>query len=392
MHVATTATRKLGMIAPRDGRANRVQRSRARINGRGGRSGPGGRRLRGTVLFGLKCRNFLEAAMNMKRLACMTLSFSLATAAAAVVSADVKTQEKTLVKFEGGLGRLLGLFGGKAAREGVVSTVAVKGDRKMSMSEFGGQIVDLAEEKIYDLNVRDKSYTVMTFAEYRKRLEEAQARAKQEASGAQQEQAAPTEAKEVEVEFTVKQTGQKKTVAGYETREVILTVTVREKGKPLEEGGGLVVTSDLWLADRIPALAEIQDFDRRYAERLLGPLGVGVDAQQLAMATAFYPMIKDAMARMQQESNKLEGVPLATTVTFEGVKSKAQMAEGSSQQQETGGGVGGMLARRLMRKKPEGQAARTTILTSTHEVLSIQTSAADADVAVPAGFREKKSK
>ena len=45
-------------------------------------------------------------------------------------SADVKTREKGQVKFEGMLGRMVGMFGGKAAKEGIVTTNAVKGDRK----------------------------------------------------------------------------------------------------------------------------------------------------------------------------------------------------------------------------------------------------------------------
>jgi hypothetical protein len=61
--------------------------------------------------------------------------------------ADVKTRDRTQAKFEGMLGRMVGMFGGKAAREGVVTTVAVKGDRKAELSDAFGRIVDLEEEK-----------------------------------------------------------------------------------------------------------------------------------------------------------------------------------------------------------------------------------------------------
>ena len=37
------------------------------------------------------------------------------------------------------LGRMVNMFGGKAAREGVTSTVAVKGDRKATMNDATGQ-------------------------------------------------------------------------------------------------------------------------------------------------------------------------------------------------------------------------------------------------------------
>src|SRR5215510_15470020 len=91
--------------------------------------------------------------------------------------ADVRSDEKTHVEFAGMLGRMVNMFGGRAAREGVTSTVAVKGDRMARMDEERGQIVDLAEEKIYDLDLKKKSYRVTTFAELRRRMEEAQKKA-----------------------------------------------------------------------------------------------------------------------------------------------------------------------------------------------------------------------
>ncbi len=59
-------------------------------------------------------------------------------AAVAVASpsllADVKTREKTTFSLEGVLGGVVRIFGGRAAREGVESTVAVKGNRKISLN------------------------------------------------------------------------------------------------------------------------------------------------------------------------------------------------------------------------------------------------------------------
>lgn len=327
----------------------------------------------------------------MKRLVVGGVVLSLLVLTAAALRADVKTQEKSLVRFEGGLGRMMSMFGGKAAKEGIVSTVALKGNRKLTLSDYGGQLIDLAEEKIYDINVRDKSYTVMTFEQYRRKLEEAQKQARQDMKEAEKAQKPePGETKEVEVDFDLKETGQRKSITGYETREVIMTITVREKGKTLEDGGGMVMTSDMWMADPIPALAEIQQFDRTYFEKLAGPLAAGMDAQQMAMASALYPMMKDAMARMQKEGARLKGTALASTTKFEGVKSKAEMSQASSGGQEAGGGgIGGMLARRMMKKKPEDQSARATIFTTDHEVQSIATSVPDTDVAIPAGYRDK---
>jgi hypothetical protein len=47
-----------------------------------------------------------------------------------------------------------------------------------------------------------------------------------------------------------------------------MTVTVREKGKKLEESGGLVMTSDMWLAPKSAGYNEIADFYKRMGKKL----------------------------------------------------------------------------------------------------------------------------
>jgi hypothetical protein len=110
------------------------------------------------------------------------IALSVTALAAAPAMADVKTRDKSQVKFEGMLGRMMGMFGGKAAKEGVVTAVAVKGDRKAEMNDTVGRIVDLKEEKIYELDLKKKSYEVITFEELRRRLREAREKAEKEAA------------------------------------------------------------------------------------------------------------------------------------------------------------------------------------------------------------------
>ena len=58
----------------------------------------------------------------MKRLVRIALvAVPLMTLAASPAYAEVKTRDKTQVKFEGMLGRMFNLFGGKSAKEGVES-------------------------------------------------------------------------------------------------------------------------------------------------------------------------------------------------------------------------------------------------------------------------------
>jgi len=198
-------------------------------------------------------------------------TFVLVLFASYGVFADVRTEQKTQVQFGGMLGRVMNLFGGQAAREGTTSTVLVKGNRKVTATGNTSQIIDLSEEQVYDLDLRRRTYKVTTFAEMRRRIEEAQRRAQENARKQQEPESPETaqgEQKEVEVDFEVKNTGETKTINGFDTKQTLVVITVREKGKTLDESGGLVLTSDTWLAPEQPALKEVGDFDRRYAEKL----------------------------------------------------------------------------------------------------------------------------
>lgn len=305
--------------------------------------------------------------------------------------AEVKTREKIQGTLGGMLGKMVNLFGGKAAKEGVVSTAAVKGNRKATINERSGEIVDLSEEKVYQLDMKDKTYKVTTFDELRERAREAIEKAEKDAANQEERETGKSEPseprKEYEVDFDVKETGQKKQLAGHDTREVVMTITVREKGRTLEDSGGVVMTSNSWLGPQIPALKELYEFDVRYYKQLAGEEVAGISPEQMATVLAMFPGVKQAMDRMKKEGTKLEGTPLATTMVFEAVKSKAAMEQPA--EKSSGGGLSGMLARKIA-KKDNNASPRSMIFTSTHEVQDVSTSVAPADLDLPAGFKEKK--
>jgi hypothetical protein len=224
-----------------------------------------------------------------------------------------------------------------------------------------------------------------------------EAKAKEDAAKApKEEQPAPSQGKEYEIDFDVKNTGQTKTINGFDTRQVIVTVTIREKGKTLEAGGGLVMTADNWLTRSVPALKEISAFDMRYYQKLAGPQ-VAVDAQQMATAMAMFPGLKDAFARLNRAD--LDGTAIALTTTVESVKSAEQMKQEQSSAQSggdsatptsVGGAIGGFMRRRAQQNAQSDAASpRATFMTINNEVLKIATSVTPADVAMPAGFKPR---
>src|SRR5688572_23580780 len=343
-----------------------------------------------------------------RKLTLAALVLGLAAVSAHSLRADVKTDEKTLVKFEGMLGRVVGIFGGKSVRDGVTTSVAIRGDRMASLTETTGNIVDLKEEKIYDVDIKKKSYKVITFAELRKQMEDAQKRAAEEVKKAQaenptaQEPAPPSEGTQIDVDFDLKESGQKRAINGFDTRELVMTVTMREKGKKLEESGGMVLMSNIWMAPQIPAMKEIADFQIRFANAIANPMIRGASASEMASALAMYPMMKDAIARARTEAEKMDGTPILTTTTVNAVKSAEQIAAESKQQASgssvptsPAGAVGGLLGGLMKRtakpsNTPPAAAGHTTVMTLTNEVLSVGTAVGDADVSIPAGFKEDR--
>jgi hypothetical protein len=323
------------------------------------------------------------------------------------VSADVRSDQRVKFQLGGAIGKLVNIFGGKGAREGVTSIVAVKGNRKATMSDSTGQIIDLSEEKVYHLDIKKKTYKVTTFAEMREEMEKARREAEQSARDMPRDE--PSEPskpaqkdpnqKEVEVDFDVKNTGATKKINGFDTRQSIVTITVREKGKTLDEAGGMVMTTDMWLAPSAPSTKELMDFDMRYAQKLYGPVVTGASAQDMAMAMAMYPQVKPALDKMRAEGGKIDGTAILTEMKMEAVppgtaNTTAAALPAPEPEQKKGrfGSMMGGLKKMADAGKNSGESKpqRSVFLTTSVEMLKLTTDVTADAVAIPAGFKETK--
>ena len=340
---------------------------------------------------------------------CCLLVVCVLTFSSSTLSADVRSDQRIKFQLGGAMGKLINMFS-KGAREGTTTTVAVKGNRKAMMNgDTTGQIIDLTEEKIYDLDLKKKTYKVTTFAELRRQMEEAQREAAQSAqeerASAGNEPSQPAEKdpnqKEVEVDFDIKNTGETRTINGFNTTKSVMTVTVREKGKTLNESGGLVMTTDMWMTPNAPSTKELTDFDMKYAQKLYGPTVVGASAQDMAMAMAMYPQIKPALDKARAEGGQMPaGTAILTEMRMESVPpgtanqtSAALAAPEQPKKKGFGGMLGGLKKMAEQAQKNENSekpAQRAIIMTTSVEMLKLTTDVDAASVAMPAGFAEKK--
>jgi len=304
--------------------------------------------------------------------------------------ADANVQEKTQLHVGGMIGGIANAFGGKATHEGITSNTFVKGNRRARTTEGSSEIVDLDAEKVYKLDLGRKTYTVETFEEIRKRFEEQKERADSRRARQDNGKEKP-QGPEYEVDVTVKDTGQKQAINGYDTHEVVTTISVHEKGKPIEKSGGGIFKADMWIGPRIREMKEISDFERRYFAKLYGKEFGAADMQQMAMLIATNPMFAKAAKAFADKRSSFDGTPIRTILTFESVAGTEQQAngdEGGGAPTGIGSALGGLM-KRARRRDADSGPQRSTLFDSTNEILKASATATSADVSIPAGFSEK---
>lgn len=317
---------------------------------------------------------------------------------ASLAWADATVEQKTQFHLAGPLGGVINAFS-RTAREGVTSTTMIHGNKKLMRAGDLGELVDLDQEKIYTIDFGRQSYTVKTFDELRREFQDQQERATRNES--KDTKASKKEGPEYEVDFDVKSTGRKETINGFNTHEEIATVTVHEKGKPIEKSGGWILTSDMWMGPRVPAMRELADFERRFAEKVYGPQFVA-ETRTLAAAFAATPAFGKAMKTFSEKRSSFEGTPIRTNMKFETVagseQPKDQQAKSDDSQPSSAGAamLGGLMNRMKQRKQEKSADSaekpvpgRAELFTSTTELHSAKSSASAADVAIPAGFRQR---
>src|SRR5262249_54705193 len=160
--------------------------------------------------------------------------------------------------------------------------------------------------------------------------------------------------------------------------------------------GGMVITTDMWIAPAVAGYQEVRDFHRRMAEKLAWTPGGNMFMSN--------PDASKGMAEVYKEVAKLDGVPVQQNISM-GVQGDATAAQSQPQQQQQQQAarppVGGVLGGRLGpgKKKPSSDTpppadssapgAPGSLLQMTTELSSFSAAPVDdAQFAVPAGFKK----
>lgn len=299
--------------------------------------------------------------------------------------ADVTYEEETKM---GGIMKIVTLG------HGMKSTTRVSGDFMRTDHDHDATIVDLKGERIITLDNKKKTYSVMTFAEMKKKMEEAMAtmRSKQAEASKKGKQENPDVSLGADVKVT--ETGRKETIEGLECKEYILDMGLTVTNEKEKQSGRMSTVTEMWLAKNAPGQQELRAFYRKMGQKL-GTMSLGTQFLQGGQKGEQQQMMSMDMQKMANEMKKMDGHAMRSVMYFGDPEAAKKEAMGEKPE-GGGGGLGGMLKRMKSGGQSEEsgsgqgqQSPGTVVMKITTETTKIDTKPIDPEVfQIPGGYKE----
>lgn len=307
-----------------------------------------------------------------------------------------------------GMMRVAGAFS-KQARMPVKSQIMVKGDRMAHLNGDTGQIIDLANETITDINFAKKTYSVVTFAQMAEAMKKMSERMHQDPES------------DIDFKIDLKDTGATKDIQGLSTHQMVMTLSGMVTDKKTGRQGEMKIVSDMWLTKDVKGYDEVRAFYRRMAEKMaFMPGGMGGGMMQ--------PGMMKGMSEISKQAAKMEGVPVLQLIRI-GDAPAAQSGSAPPPPSQTTqatpapsasdaaagaiagrlgrlGGLGGFGRKKKPQEEPKAeqpapaaepaaapaQAAPGSLMEMTTELTSFSAASVDSSkVQVPSGFKQVES-
>ena len=186
------------------------------------------------------------------------------------------------------------------AREPIVSTHILKGNREATVTKNSITIMDVDKETITTIDTDKKEYSVMTFAQMKQRMEDAMRQLQNR--------------KDVQANFKIsaKATGNTKTVQGLTAKQAIITMTTEVADAKSGQGGAMDMVSEVWAAP-VPGYEELREFHKKLGAKMGNMFGSGM--QQMAQMGGQGNM-QQSMEELAKEMQKLDGVPVEQFISM----------------------------------------------------------------------------
>ena len=243
-------------------------------------------------------------------------------------------------------------------------------------------ITRLDKEVVWTLDPKEKKYSEMTFAEFRKQMEDAQSKMKE----AEEENELPDTTAEDMYEWTVedKSDPNPRTINGWSCRNVQMIATGVNKQNAEDK---VWLTLDAWNSPDVPGAEEIRAFHERYLKAL------GIDVQAFASGLNQAALLYEQQMDMLIEAGKkAPGEPVTSLLEI-----KRRQVKGPNIGKAIGEGamesMTGKLPFGMKKKKAEPEApeyVEKVKFSMTMELTEATSNAVDvAKFEVPAGYKKK---
>ncbi|MEO6924522.1 MAG: hypothetical protein ABI142_11910, partial [Bryocella sp.] len=167
------------------------------------------------------------------------------------------------------------------------------------------EIIDLDQRNITFIDNAKRTYSVVTFEQMQKAMADAAAKSKQGSH-----RPAAGQASQMTFNAHVSRSGATREIDGHRAKEALLTVTMLANADDESNAkAGMAATSEMWMIDSAPGLAEMRSFNVRMAKEMR----IDMDHSPASSLLATQPGAAQALADLKKESAGMSGLPVLQT-------------------------------------------------------------------------------
>ncbi|NWF84827.1 MAG: hypothetical protein HXY18_13475 [Bryobacteraceae bacterium] len=239
---------------------------------------------------------------------------ALAAAAlcAATLSADYRYEETS--KVTGGAILRMSKFPGMGKLTAPTTTTHFyKGGKSAAVTGSRIDIIDADRGVFTVVNLDEKTYSTITFEEFKAALEALSKKGQQQArmDG------------EISFDMKVRDLGTSKVVLNQPTKGVEVKVTMTMKDKKSGQTVPMDILSEMYMAKELPGSREMREFQMRMAQKISWDVS---NARFLGIGQ-MQPGFSEGMQKLSAEAKKIEGTPLMTITRMMGMMGGAGMGD-----------------------------------------------------------------
>jgi hypothetical protein len=238
-----------------------------------------------------------------------------------------------------------------------------KGQRMMTDTSDTSMILDFGAQTMTNVNKSQKTYTVTKFSDLN--------------LGSAKEALAETK-------IDVKETGQRKTINGFDARELVMTMDMDSA----RAGMKMQMEMSMWISSDVPGKGEMRAFYQRNAERF----------PWTAAAGQGNPQMQKAMADLMRKMVSMDGVTVLQVVRMKGAAGDPKAAQMQAQmdqmrakmeEMQKQGGAQAAAAQQMMARMGAMGGGSGSMFEMQMESSNFSTaSIPESTFAIPAGFQK----